>query len=200
MKVLLKSLKYLTIGLICLCATLYGYRFLPDLSLNGMHIEFRASFETPTIVQIFYDSGNSYNEESSSRYEILENKETVIRAFISEKEIKSIRIDPSTHIGEGYLESIQVRYKKGLWQSVDMNELLSIQHLVIKKQNSRILEFESIAGDPILILTDIPKENSFQRVFDLNLLYSLLIFISLYIILSLNLLICSKIPEWNLME
>ena len=163
-----------------------------NLQPNSIVMEV-VSPENDDTYQLYYDTGNGFNETDSIRTEVRKNNNTleVINFPLPEKQIKSIRFDPGSHKGNIIIKSIKVNhnfYRLGFnltllkWKSENFSKhfkpLNHISNFNEKDGNVYIIASDN---DPYFVL----KDNLYNVVIKKIIIIKICLYISFLILFSL---------------
>jgi len=168
-------------------------------------IDMRAS--QPDSAQIFFDTGNGYNEEESYIFKLKDNSNIVTYSLpLPAKRLTSIRIDPMNSKGSFQIKSIKITNSMSEyeWSEKKLYEELSpLNHVKVMGTNPNLFNAEATGDDPSLQIKNIPVINKTPLIkrlyFTLIIILLFSTFISIFIRINLkNLIFSLKTSKFNL--
>lgn len=123
-------------------------------------LEFEITVSQPTVVQVFFNTGNGYNEKESKRISIAPHVTEHVTVPLPNSKVKSVRIDPMEIVGTFTIKSMVVKNTKEEFQLMknDWNSNIIGKQAIKLEPNQDFLAGESL-GDSAVEILQIPEMN-----------------------------------------
>ncbi len=140
------------VGLFFLFSSLALYAFIFAGS-NRLRLTLEMASSTPSVAQVFFDTGFGYSEGQSSTAVVTSNSLAYFQSLsfnMPEADIRKLRFDPLTSAGTVVVRDVAVRYGSAVLLRIPASDLLPFNQIAKRVQKGDQVLFSTIpgAGDP----------------------------------------------------